>query len=638
MKRSRGASSLKATPEDEDDHSEAEEEGDPSQAEDIEEDDASQAEDEDDCCTPDDDDDDGQLLLYGIRRRRLKLYRAALNGDWAVAKGIYDVYEGDILEAITAAGDTALHVAAVAKRIGFAKELVKIMKPENLAKQNEKKKCTALVFAAASGKVELAREMMDHNKKIATIRDEDGSLPIQMAASLGHKDMVEYLYEPTKNSWKAMDRFNLLLTLVETELYDVALQLLGDYPQLATYRPKRNREKAVTALHLLARKNLKSSDFPNPNQGGFLSRRFNLGDKDVENKRKKQAMKLLVERIWEKIVLLEESEILELIMKPRPLIFDAAKQGNFEFLTILIREYPDLVWKVDEKFCSIFHYAVSERHEDVFKLIYEIGAIKDIIVLSQEKETGNNILHLAGKLAPQDRLNIVSGAALQMQRELLWFREVKNVIQSSFVEKENRHHETPRALFTKEHKKLREEGEKWMKDTATSCMIVATLIATVVFAAAFTVPGGTKGETGLPFFDKKVSFQIFAISDAISLVSSSASIVNFLSILTSRYAEEDFLELLPGKLLFGLLTLFISILTMMVVFSTTFFIFFNHERLWIAVLVTVFSSFPKGKSSLFRKEAQMFKLETGRFEKIEERGANEEALTKFAKQLSQVQC
>ncbi|ESR61918.1 hypothetical protein CICLE_v10014877mg [Citrus x clementina] len=511
------------------------------------------------------------------------------------------------------------------------------MKPENLAKQNEKKKCTALVFAAASGKVELAREMMDHNKKIATIRDEDGSLPIQMAASLGHKDMVEYLYEPTKNSWKAMDRFNLLLTLVETELYDVALQLLGDYPQLATYRPKRNREKAVTALHLLARKNLKSSDFPNPNQGGFLSRRFNLGDKDVENKRKKQAMKLLVERIWEKIVLLEESEILELIMKPRPLIFDAAKQGNFEFLTILIREYPDLVWKVDEKFCSIFHYAVSERHEDVFKLIYEIGAIKDIIVLSQEKETGNNILHLAGKLAPQDRLNIVSGAALQMQRELLWFREVKNVIQSSFVEKENRHHETPRALFTKEHKKLREEGEKWMKDTATSCMIVATLIATVVFAAAFTVPGGTKGETGLPFFDKKVSFQIFAISDAISLVSSSASIVNFLSILTSRYAEEDFLELLPGKLLFGLLTLFISILTMMVVFSTTFFIFFNHERLWIAVLVTVFSSFPvilfiyqhiqlfidvlrstyvinslfqKGKSSLFRKEGEASKRPT----------------------------
>lgn len=146
------------------------------------------------------------------------------------------------------------------------------------------------------------------------------------------------------------------------------------------------------------------------------------GGKDVENERKKQAMKLLVERIWEKIVLLKDSEISKLIMKPRPLIFDAAKQGNFEFLTILIREYPDLVWKFDGRNCSIFHYAVLKRQEDIFKLIYEIGSIKEMIVLSQDKENGNNILHLAGLLAPQDRLNIVSGAALQMQRELLWFK------------------------------------------------------------------------------------------------------------------------------------------------------------------------------------------------------------------------
>lgn len=342
-------------------------------------------------------------------------------------------------------------------------------------------------------------------------------------------------------------------------------------------------------------------------------------------------MKLLVERIWEKIVLLKDSEISMLIMKPRPLIFDAAKQGNFEFLTILIREYPDLVWKFDGRNCSIFHYAVLKRQEDIFKLIYEIGSIKEMIVLSQDKENGNNILHLAGLLAPQDRLDIVSGAALQMQRELLWFKEVKKVIQPSFAEAENREGDTPRALFTKEHKELREEGEKWMKDTATFSMIVATLIATVVFAAAFTVPGGTKGDTGFPFFDKKASFKIFAISDAISLVSSTASIVNFLSILTSRYAEEDFLELLPRKLLFGLGTLFVSIATMMVVFSTTFFIFFTHERLWIAVLVTVIASIPvilfiyqhiqlfidvlrstyvsnslfqKGKSNLFRKEGE----------------------------------
>lgn len=34
----------------------------------------------------------------------------------------------------------------------------------------------------------------------------------------------------------------------------------------------------------------------------------------------------------------------------------------------------------------------------------------------------NNILRLAGNLAPKDQLNRVSGAALQMQRELQWFK------------------------------------------------------------------------------------------------------------------------------------------------------------------------------------------------------------------------
>lgn len=299
-----------------------------------------------------------------------------------------------------------------------------------------------------------------------------------------------------------------------------------------------------------------------------------------------------MERLWEKVVLLSDSEISRLISKPGTLIFDAAKQGNVEFLSILIREYPNLVWnKVDEDDYSIFHIAVLNRQEHIFKLVYQIGSAKDLIVVYKDK-TSNNILHLAAMLPPQDRLNIVSGAALQMQRELLWFKEVEKVVQRRFAEAKNREGLTPRALFTKEHKDLRETGEKWMKDTATSCMFVATLIATVVFAAAFTVPGSNREDTGFPFFLEKISFKIFAISDAISLVSSTASIVNFLSILTSRYAEEDFLRLLPRKLLLGLATLFISIAAMMVVFSTTFFILFTHQREWIAILVTVIASTP----------------------------------------------
>lgn len=54
---------------------------------------------------------------------------------------------------------------------------------------------------------------------------------------------------------------------------------------------------------------------------------------------------------------------------------------------------------------------------------------------------------------------------------------------------------TPRSLFTTKHKELVKEGEKSIKETATSYTVVGALIVTMMFAAAFTVPGGNNGDT-----------------------------------------------------------------------------------------------------------------------------------------------
>ncbi|XP_068343985.1 ankyrin repeat-containing protein NPR4-like [Pyrus communis] len=127
-----------------------------------------------------------------------------------------------------------------------------------------------------------------------------------------------------------------------------------------------------------------------------------------------------------------------------------------------------------------------------------------------------------------------------------------------------------RELFTNEHKALAESGEKWLKDTSNSCMLVATLIATVVFAAAFTVPGGNDNEGAPNFLEKKsVIFLVFVVSDSVALFSSLTSLLMFLSILTARYAEEDFLESLPKRLIIGLATLFFAIAATMVAFGAT---------------------------------------------------------------------
>jgi len=97
------------------------------------------------------------------------------------------------------------------------------------------------------------------------------------------------------------------------------------------------------------------------------------------------------------------------------LIFEVAKVGNVEFLIILLRSYPDLIWQQDESKMSIFHIAILCRHKTVFNLILEIGINKESIAPYCTFTSEDNLLHLAGQLPPLDRLNIVSGVALQMQ-------------------------------------------------------------------------------------------------------------------------------------------------------------------------------------------------------------------------------
>ncbi|GMP36778.1 hypothetical protein CsSME_00008792 [Camellia sinensis var. sinensis] len=249
----------------------------------------------------------------------------------------------------------------------------------------------------------------------------------------------------------------------------------------------------------------------------------------------------LVKSLCEKIGSSNDSEVYELICY---VILTATRYGIHEVVEEVVESFPQAIWYVDNDGYNIFGLAVIYRCENVFNLIYQMSGHKQDMMFVVDKNW-NTMLHLAGRLAPFDKLNLVPGAALQMQRELQWFKEVENLVTPGYKEYQNEGNEFPSMVFTKEHKKLVEEGEKWMKDTANSCTIAAALIATIAFAAVITVPGGTNGTNGVPVFSKANAFIVFIVSDAISLFTSTMSLLMFLSILTSRYAEGDFLYVLP---------------------------------------------------------------------------------------------
>jgi hypothetical protein len=168
---------------------------------------------------------------------------------------------------------------------------------------------------------------------------------------------------------------------------------------------------------------------------------------------------------------------------------------------------------------------------------------------------------------------------------------VESIVFPKVTEALNKDNLQPRELFTKNHKNLMKEGEQWMKDTASSCTVVGALIATIMFAAAFTVPGGNDQNTGIPMFLNENLFMLFIVSDSLSLFSSATSVLMFLGILTSRYAEEDFLKSLPTKMIIGLSTLFFSIVSMMIAFCAALLIMLRGKS-WFVIPVICLASIP----------------------------------------------
>ncbi|KAK1418415.1 hypothetical protein QVD17_27559 [Tagetes erecta] len=301
--------------------------------------------------------------------------------------------------------------------------------------------------------------------------------------------------------------------------------------------------------------------------------------KHIENKKKeRREAKKVLELVCDEIDKLEYNGTHHPYYT-RP-ILEAARQNAFKVVDEILFRSREAIKSKDNDGYDIIQLAIIHRSEKVYNLIYDIGERKNLyrtILDSSE----NNILHLAGRLAPSSVLNQRTGAALQLQRELQWHEEVKKHLFPTYITQKNKYQETPDMVFTKAHEKLVKEGEEWMKTTAESCSITAALIITIVFAAAITVPGGSNQENGIPLFKTETAFIIFAIADAMSLFASSTALLVFLSILTARFAEKDFLISLPRRLFIGLFTLLLSTTAMMVAFSATLFLVFCERKRWM---------------------------------------------------------
>ncbi|KAK2977135.1 hypothetical protein RJ640_005785 [Escallonia rubra] len=272
----------------------------------------------------------------------------------------------------------------------------------------------------------------------------------------------------------------------------------------------------------------------------------------------------------------------------------AVAMGIHEIVEEILDSFPGILYLKMMNLETVFHQAIRFRRENVFNIIYQFEGAEHYL-LSLPDASGNNCFHAAGRLVPQQKSNLrahTAGAAMQVQKEVQWFKEVERLMQPADREKRNIEGKTPAMVFTETHEDLVKEAEKWMKDTAKSYTIVASLVLTVVFVAAIVIPGGNNSNNGLPRFYIEKAYDVFVISDALALFSSTSCVLIFLSILTSRYAENDFLYGLPNRMIAGLLTLFISIVSMMIASTIAIYLVFVDKTAWTLILAAGLACLP----------------------------------------------
>eukprot|EP00261_Vitis_vinifera_P016049 XP_010644720.2 PREDICTED: uncharacterized protein LOC100248044 [Vitis vinifera] len=588
-----------------------------------------------------------ELIYY------LELHKAVLNGDWKSASKLLEDDPKSFSAPIGTDDSPMLHIAVELgeARMGFVEKLVEFVPREALALRDSDG-ATALFKAARAGNIKAAKLLVNKNPSLPNICSHSNLAPLHSAVRYGHKELTLYLFSVTRDDvdpypFSNSPGIELLRRALMVGFHDVALYLVKRYPDLATcnFGDAKDSDDDIYSdddkapLTVLAKRpwafrsgshfNLwqliiyhcvlvKLNHFlSQPNRGGMKNQvgSYELSTQmccwtqlfkacqkanaifwelvgwlvpPIKHIQETKTMHTLTLQLLNHLC----TEVLEVSRAKkifRQSFINGAKYGIPEILEEIIKSYPYALEYLDE---DVFKLAVLNRYEKIFNLICETGMHRQLIIRTEDDSNNGNILHLAGKLAPPHRLSLVSGAALQMQRELHWFKEIEKYAPRAFSESENENKDKPKMVFIKEHEKLIKEGEKWMKGTAKCYALAAALIATVVFAAAITIPGGNHDDTGIPNFSKEKAFKVFAASDSLSLFLSIASVLICLSILTARYAEDDFLFALPRRLIFGLVTLFLSVTFMMIAYSSAIYLLFGEKKAWILITLAALACLP----------------------------------------------
>ncbi|XP_044461411.1 ankyrin repeat-containing protein At5g02620-like [Mangifera indica] len=535
-------------------------------------------------------------------------------------------------------GNTPLHEAAANGNLKAVMALdnhnSKLLEVENVVEnENEflaavnKRGETPLFKAAAFGKIEVVEYLAPKSLKTETRYIEGKTKEVTKLKDVHCQSKRNMPGATDKEGMEKVPDASILHVAITGNHFETALYLLDLDESLATLKDRNGQ----TSLHLLA--TMRSAFESGYRWGTWIHRVFYfcLPISDDANDDKKATTK--ISKGWlillRKICALVSSSILEkkrnhklalklaerLIEKdsswelapdsqfeedqPIPPTGDAgdnrptalllaAERGIVEIVDRILEECPQLVEQENDMNENILHVAIKHRQFDIFNRVKNMKIPMTRLVRKVDKY-GCTILHHAAVMRPQNTKIHPAGPVYQLQEEIKWYKRVEKITPTHYA---MLHDETCEQLFNLNHNELLVKAQQWIKGTSQSCSAVAVLVATVVFAAAYTVPGGSN-DNGYPIFLNNSLFLVFTVMDVIALASSLTSVVMFLSVLSSPSTYDEFHHELPRKLTVAFSLLFISLATTMIAFAATLLLIVRLEKpRWTTTLIYTAAFFP----------------------------------------------
>ncbi|KAH9726618.1 ANK REP REGION domain-containing protein [Citrus sinensis] len=479
-------------------------------------------------------------------------------------------------------GDLQLHLAARAGNLSRVMEILQSCDANEakdlLSKKNQEGE-TPLYVAAESGHALIVEEMLQHmDLETASIPARNGYDSFHVAAKQGHLEVLKELLGEFPNLVMTTDLS--CSTALHTAAAQGHIDVVNFLLEIDSNLAKIARNNGKTVLHSAARM-------------GHLEVVKALVSKDPStgfrtDKKGQTALHMAVKGQNEDIVL-------ELI-KPDPSVLKLEDNKGNTALHIAIKKGRTQVWK------RHLYYEIELNGGIALKLKILVGISMSIVrcLLSIEgidvnslNKAGESPLDIAEKLGNTELFSLLKEAGAAHSKDhgkppsatkqlKQTVSDIKHDVQSQLQQSRQTGFKVHK--IAKKLKKLHISG---LNNAINSSTVVAVLIATVAFAAIFTVPGQyveekTEGfSLGQAHIAKNAAFIIFFVFDSLALFISLAVVVVQTSVVVIEEKAKRQLVFVINKLMW-LACLFISIAFI----SLTYVVVGEHSR-WLAVSATV---------------------------------------------------